>query len=151
MVVQLVSIAVRALSPGINDPYTANMCLDRLSQAFCLLLDRQTPSRYRHDDTRHLRVIGSPLTTDDLFRTGFDQIRHYGHSDLKVSLRLLEVLEILIRTSQDAEQRHRLHGYADTVYRESSAQVSSSDEQEQLNRVYRKFSKTPVVMAEDNA
>ena len=41
---QLVEIAVRALSPGINDPYTAIACVDRLGSALCRLAQREMPS-----------------------------------------------------------------------------------------------------------
>ncbi len=47
---QLVEIAVRALSPGINDPFTAVRCIDQLSAALCHLAQREIPSAYRYDD-----------------------------------------------------------------------------------------------------
>ena len=46
---QLVEIAVRALSPGINDPFTAITCVDRLGSALRRLAHRDLPSRYRFD------------------------------------------------------------------------------------------------------
>ena len=46
---QLVEIAVRALSPGLNDPFTAITCVDHLGSALCRLASRDMPSPYRHD------------------------------------------------------------------------------------------------------
>ena len=49
---QLVEVAVRALSPGVNDPFTAIACVDRLGEALCALAGREVPSPYRYDDGR---------------------------------------------------------------------------------------------------
>ena len=54
---QLVEIAVRALSPGLNDPFTAITCVDHLGTALCRLATRDTPSPYRHDAQQQLRMI----------------------------------------------------------------------------------------------
>ena len=58
---QLVEIAVRALSPGVNDPFTAINCVDRLGAALVILAAREIPSAYRYDDGR-LRVIVNAST-----------------------------------------------------------------------------------------
>lgn len=49
---QLVEIAVRALSPGLNDPFTAIACVDHLGSALSRLAQREMPSPYRHDGQR---------------------------------------------------------------------------------------------------
>jgi len=59
---QLVEIAVRALSPGINDPFTAYACVDRLGSALCRLVQREMPSPYRFDGQGRLRVIVAAFT-----------------------------------------------------------------------------------------
>lgn len=59
---QLVELAVRALSPGINDPGTAQLCIDRLEQALCHLAGRQMPSPVRHDEDGRVRVRARPVT-----------------------------------------------------------------------------------------
>lgn len=91
---QLRSIAVRSLSPAINDPFTATMVIDRLGQALYVLLQRDFPSMYRYDKKMTLRVIATPVTFETLFYTAFDAIRHYGHADLSVAVRLLEVMNV---------------------------------------------------------
>lgn len=54
---QLVEIAVRALSPGINDPFTAIVCVDRLSSALCRLARSDMPSARRFDAQGCLRLV----------------------------------------------------------------------------------------------
>ncbi len=54
---QLVEIALRALSPGINDPFTAIACVDRLGSALCRLARRDMPSAHRFDEQGRLRLV----------------------------------------------------------------------------------------------
>jgi uncharacterized membrane protein len=51
---QLVEVTVRALSPGVNDPFTAISCIARLGAALCTLAEKVIPSPYRHDEDGRL-------------------------------------------------------------------------------------------------
>ena len=55
---EIVEVAVRALSPGINAPFTAMTCIDRLGAALGRLAGRKVPSPYRHDPGGQLRLVG---------------------------------------------------------------------------------------------
>ena len=46
---QLVEVALRALSPGVNDPFTAVECINRLGEGLCIVVRRQRPLAYRFD------------------------------------------------------------------------------------------------------
>lgn len=118
---QLVEVAVRALSPGINDPYTAMSCIDRLGAALCFLCGREFPSPYHYDDEGKLRVIYKPVTFDGIVDAAFDQIRQYGRSSVAVTIRLLEALEMIAVLSRSREQR-------DAVLRHAEMVLSSSRE-----------------------
>lgn len=90
---ELVEIAVRALSPGINDPFTAMNCIDRLGAALGRLAEREQPTRVRLDESGELRVLvteadGFPEVLND----SFNQIRQYGVDSVAVSIRMLEAL-----------------------------------------------------------
>ena len=89
---QLVELAVRALSPGINDPGTARLCVDRLEQALCHLAARQIPSAARYDDSGRVRVFACPLTFADIVESAFNEIARYGRSSVSVTCRLLEAV-----------------------------------------------------------
>ena len=89
---QLVEIAVRALSPGINDPFTAAMCIDRLGAALLHRAGRASPSAYRYDEAHGLRVVARPVTLAEMTHAAFDPIRQYGQTSLVVTLRLLETI-----------------------------------------------------------
>jgi uncharacterized membrane protein len=89
---QLVELAVRALSSGINDPGTARLCIDRLEQALCHLGGRQIPSAERYDDAGNIRVLACPVTFPDAVRSAFDEVARYGRSSVSVTCRVLEAV-----------------------------------------------------------
>ena len=98
---QLVEVAVRALSPGINDPFTAIACIDRLGEGLCRLAGRSMPSPFRCDEEGRLRVVARPTTFESVANAAFHQIRQYGRTSAAVLIRLLETFEMV------AEQTHR--------------------------------------------
>lgn len=88
---QLVEIALRALSPGVNDPFTAINCVDRLGSALAMIASRELPSRYLEDDQHALRVIGTPLTYAGIVNAAFNQLRQNAEGNAAVVFRMLEV------------------------------------------------------------
>lgn len=92
---ELVEVAVRALSPGVNDPFTAVACIDYLGAALRRLASRKTPQPLRYDGEGKLRVIARPVTFEDALESAFGQIREYGRGSAVVLLRLLRALEIV--------------------------------------------------------
>ena len=87
---QLVEVAVRALSPGINDPDTAQLCIDRLEQALCRLGARRMPDPRRRDPDGTVRVVAQPVTFAEVVESAFDEIRRYGRASASVTVRLLD-------------------------------------------------------------
>ena len=79
---ELVEIAARALSPGVNDPFTANSCLDWLGAALSDLARRDLPSRLRADEDGQLRVIAHPLTFAGFIDRGFGALAQYASADM---------------------------------------------------------------------
>jgi uncharacterized membrane protein len=129
VITQLSAIAVRSLSPSLNDPYTALMVIDHLGEALCQILCRQQPSQYRYDDEHRLRLIVYPVTFQTLFQTAFDQIIHYGQGDLKVAVRLLRVFQAMWTCTTDADTRNLLRRYATRLYEESQERLTHSEDQ----------------------
>lgn len=113
---QLVEVAVRALSPGINDPYTAIACIDRLGAALCrVTLHRMPPDRY-YDAQGRLRIICDTTTFKGITEAAFNSIRQYGRSSAPVTIRLLEVLTVVVRHARTDEQRDALHNQAVIIH-----------------------------------
>jgi len=89
---QLVEVSLRALSPGINDPFTAMNCIDFLGAALAKVAQRKLPERQFSDADGILRVQTRPTTFADLLDAAFNQIRQTAGGRTDVSLRLLGAL-----------------------------------------------------------
>ncbi|MDJ0755432.1 MAG: DUF2254 domain-containing protein [Ardenticatenaceae bacterium] len=125
MVTQLVQIALRALSPGINDPYTALLCIDRLGEALAKIAQIDTPAARRFDDKGKLRIVTNPLTFKELLHTSFDGIRHYGAGDAQVLGYLLSTLELIAQTKCSSKDREAIYNYAQAIW--NNAQNTITD------------------------
>lgn len=102
---QLVEIAAHALSPGINEPFTALTCIDWLGTSLRGVVCRDLPSAARYDENDRLRVIARPLTFAEVARAAFDQIRIYGASNPAILVHLLETIASLAPDLQRATDR----------------------------------------------
>lgn len=120
---QLVEIACRAISPGINDPFTAIRCIDRLSVGLSSLAEREFPSPYRYDDHNNLRIIATPYTFADLTNDAFNQIRQYGSSDVAVVIRLLSAIQVIVTHTHREQDRAVLLRHATMIKRNSQEGV----------------------------
>jgi uncharacterized membrane protein len=114
-VIQIVDIALRAISPAVNDPSTAISCVDQLSRILIRWLHRAPPSSHLYAPPHILRVIVPWISTEALLDTAFEQIRHYSESDVAVSLRLLRALDDIARTTTEVDLRSGLVGRARRV------------------------------------
>lgn len=92
---QLVEIALRALSTGVNDPFTAINCIDRIGAVLAELASRQLPSRYLRDADGRRRVITNPFTYNGIVEAAFNQIRQQANGNASVTFRLLETITAL--------------------------------------------------------
>jgi uncharacterized membrane protein len=135
---QLVEVAVRSLSPSVNDPFTAINCIDRITFALCLLAERSFPSSLRHDKHGNLRVIAQPVTFAAFADAAFDPIRQYGLSSAAVTIRLLEAIEMIAKRAQREGDRRVLLSQAVMIRRGSHE--SLPEERDRL-AVEERFSK----------
>lgn len=93
---QLADIAVKALSPGINDPTTATICIDRLGQILVEIASRPEQVVVRHGDEGRGTLYRQRLRWETVVRAAFDEIRHFGAGDPMVALHLSRTLRRLI-------------------------------------------------------
>ncbi|MFW6323889.1 MAG: DUF2254 domain-containing protein [Desulfovibrionales bacterium] len=105
---QLVQIAVRALSPGINDPFTAINCLDRLGAGLARMAERElVNSPYFLDRNGDLRLVRERFTFESMVESSLSPIRNYGSGSVEVMLHLIDVLNDLAPIT-DSRQREVL-------------------------------------------
>lgn len=101
---ELVEIAVRALSPGINDPFTAKNCIDQLSASAAILARRPIPSRLRADDRGTPRLLVMATDFDGLCDSMFNMIRQNCARDAAVSIRMLDAIARVLQALEDPRQ-----------------------------------------------
>ena len=89
---QLVEIAIRALSPAVNDTFTALTCIDWLCDGLCRLGRRPLPGRVHRDDLGEIRVIEPGTSYERMVNRAFDKVRHAGRGMPAVALRLAGAL-----------------------------------------------------------
>ncbi len=111
---QLVELAVRALSPGTNDPYTAVNALDDLSDGLAAMARRRMPSPVRLDDDGRVRVVAPAVVLDDLVEMLVDSMRAYALDHPDVVIRTIDVLG-RIGAGADAATRRRLADQLDLL------------------------------------
>lgn len=101
---QLVDVALRALSPGINDPATACMCIDRLASILARLAGRPPPQAQRWQDG-HLCLVARPVDFDALLPLAFEAIVRHSRGDVQVLLRVIDALRHIERVARHPQQR----------------------------------------------
>lgn len=111
---QLIDIAVKALSPGVNDPTTAVDAIGHLSVALRLLAQRPLGSSVHRDGDRSVVEIPKPTFAEYLVIT-VSQIAHYGANELAVLRRLLRMLEDLAMTTKDEGRQQAIAQEVDRI------------------------------------
>ena len=114
-IIQIADIALRAMSPSINDPSTAISCVDQLSRIMILWISRVPPPSQYYAPPDVLRVVVPWMSLDGLLDTAFEQIRHYAAADAAVSLRLMRAFTDIASTAQDRDLRAKLVNRAGRV------------------------------------
>jgi len=112
---QMVEVAVRALSPGINDPFTAIACIDNLTSTLCTLVQIKLPSPYRYDEENKLRVIAEASDFEGVLDAAFNQIRQFSNGSPAVMIRLLEALTRINEFTRDEHYKKTIFKHAKMV------------------------------------
>ncbi len=135
---QLVEIALRALSTGINDPFTAISCVDYLGAQIALLAGREFPVRFWYDESGTLRVIADVLTFASVVDTAFNQIRQHALTNVSVLIRILEAIGNVTLAVKRASDVEVLRHHTELVYTVGKANIPEESDLDDLQTQYRK-------------
>ncbi|QDT02057.1 hypothetical protein K227x_04280 [Rubripirellula lacrimiformis] len=136
---QLVEVAMRALSPGVNDPFTAICCMDWLQSALETLANRQLPDAHRFDDQQTLRVVAEPVTFDSFASLVFDQLRPYVAADRNASVQMMQMMGSLVVQVDRSVDRRLLARHACALHRECKLAMSDRRTLLQVSDCYRRI------------
>ncbi len=112
---ELVEIAARALSPGVNDPFTAISCLDWLGSTLKLIARRDFPNAVRYDEQGNIRVVAEPTTFAEFIEIVFDQLRPYVAADRNAALHTLQIIGEVGGATEEQERADTLRLAADRL------------------------------------
>lgn len=135
---QLVEVAVRALSPGINDPHTAMSVLDRLGAALCDMTGHQLPSGVSMHENAVALVVPD-IGYQGLVNVMFHMIRQNSAANTAVLIRMLEVLTAVIICEAAVDRRAVLSRHAQLVWSDVLRDVGNESDREDVHRRYRSF------------
>jgi uncharacterized membrane protein len=122
-IAQVVEIAIRALSPAVNDTFTGVACVDWLADALLTLAERPPLAGNWYDTGSTLRVWMPPVRLERLVKLAFDQIRQASTTTPAVLIRQLDAIGRLAPRLPDA-CRQELSEQADAIRESASALVA---------------------------
>ncbi len=138
---QLADVALKALSPGINDPTTAQDALFHLGAVVREMLAREAPSRRRSGSDGRSLLLPEAITHDELVELAFDEIRVFSAGMPTVQIYLLETLHLLTRSldpSDRAEAVTALRHQADLIVETGELSTLTRHDHERVRSAYRR-------------
>jgi uncharacterized membrane protein len=133
-ILQIVDIALRAISPAVNDPTTAITCVDQLSRILICVAGREPFASQLYDPPGVLRVVSPAVGLERMVDYAFEQIRVYAKGDLAVSMRLLRALGDVGGAVPDANVRKFLSGRASRVVAGAATKMTAEEMEELEDR-----------------
>ena len=132
--VALSDIAVRALSPGVNDPTTAMHCVDRLGEVLAALASREHPAVLRTSPDGSMRLLVRDTPFDRALGLAFDQIRHFGADNPTIAKRMIETMHDLLGVAPVA-LHEALAAQVRAVARAARRAIDESEDLELVERL----------------
>jgi uncharacterized membrane protein len=140
---QLVDIALKAISPAVNDPSTAINCIDQLSRLLSVVAAREPRPSALFEPPGVARVVFRPTSFDHLLEVAFAQIVHYGRSDFAVSLRVMRALGDIAAVTRDPRHLHALSTRAEATAAECLPHLPVAAHAKVTERLRRVTDRTP--------
>jgi uncharacterized membrane protein len=133
---QLVEIAIRALSPAVNDTFTALTCIDWLSDGLCSITSMWNSRRVHFDAEGKVRVISAEASYERFVDRSFDKIRQAGRGMPAVMIRQLDALTKVMAYTTTPEQQRMLVDQARMILRSSEESVPEPSDRADVRRRY---------------
>jgi len=147
-ILQIVDIALKAISPAVNDPTTAISSIDQLSRILIRFVSRDPLSPAYYDPPGILRVRVPWIDFDHLVISAFEQIRMYAKGDVAVSLRMLRALSDIAIATSDSVEKERLREQARRTVQGCAERLSEEEMRPLRERLLSVETVTAVAAAE---
>jgi uncharacterized membrane protein len=133
---QLVEIAIRALSPAVNDTFTAMTCVDWLGDNLCKIVKRWHPVRMHRDEQGFIRVIAAQPSYERLVQRSFEKIRQASMGMPAIMIRQLDAIAKIMMETTGPAQRRVLLDQAGMIQRASERTVGEEADRADVQRSF---------------
>jgi uncharacterized membrane protein len=132
---QLTEIAVRAMSPAINDPFTTMTCLDHIGNGLALFVRQGQIRPNIYDSHGQLRLFFEPVTFEELLSAAFDMLRHASANNASILLHMLETINVIADDTRSPEARQMLLRHVTLIQVESETGSLVEDDRQLIRRI----------------
>jgi uncharacterized membrane protein len=133
---QLVEIAIRALSPAVNDTFTAMTCVDWLGENLCTIVSSWHPARVHRDSNGYIRVMSAEPSYERLVQRSFEKIRQSSLGMPAVMIRELDALARIMDETTSEGQRRVLLEQAAMIDRACERSIPEAGDRADVRRAY---------------
>ena len=122
---QIVEIALRALSPGINDPYTAHACINYMFKSLQrIALSNQLPSGIYFDDKNRPRLYRPFFTLENMYDLALNEIQEATISHVNTQIYILEIIIVTLSSPINTKAKKHLILHAKEILKGIKKQTS---------------------------
>lgn len=129
---QIVDIALKALSPGVNDTTTAINCIDFLGEILSELAERPLQLQVSREEAQNVLVRSADF--EDYLQTAFDQIRLAARGNPAVFERLLSTLSFIAPFAKHESRRKALSRHVDLIAEFAEETLATDYEKAKVSR-----------------
>ncbi|HXQ61660.1 MAG TPA: DUF2254 domain-containing protein [Acidimicrobiales bacterium] len=133
---QLVEIAIRALSPAVNDTFTALTCIDWLAAGLSRVSGRTLEEGVYRDRFGRVRLIESDPSYARMVNRAFDKVRQAARGMPAVIIRMMDALTNIMEQTTSPDQRRILARQADMIFQSSQETVPDANDRDDIARRY---------------
>jgi uncharacterized membrane protein len=135
---QLVEIAIRALSPAVNDTFTALTCIDWLSAGLSRVSGRNLAEAVYRDRFGHIRLVEFDPSYARMVNRAFDKVRQAARGMPAVIIRMIDALINIMEQTTSSEQRRILARQAEMIFRSALESVPEANDRDDIDARYRR-------------
>tara|TARA_R110002110_G_scaffold415856_3_gene658489 strand:- start:69326 stop:70639 length:1314 start_codon:yes stop_codon:yes gene_type:complete len=139
---QMAEIGIRALSPSLNNPYTAILCLDFIAESLILLAQTDLPPTILMSKKQSSGLILSRTNHKEIIKKAFDRFRQQAVNDLSVSIKFMQIIEEVIKCSQNQYIKKYLLTHAKLLYEAQESKIKNSTDLSDLKKSLNKINKS---------
>ncbi len=135
---EMVEIIARALSPSMNDPFTAMTCMNWLQLFLQKLAKTPIPSNYRYDKSKQLRIIAPTLSFGDFCNLIFSRIRPYVCRDRNATLHMIKIIHQIDEAIVNQKYKALLIGHACSL-KNAALSCQFSEDIKDINELFQRY------------